>query len=334
MALVHHPRLSPDTVGTLRHYARKSRSENTQRAYAAQWRAFDRWCATHGCQSLPAEPISVAAYLVHRVRAGAALATLNVSLAAVAFAHKAAGRPFDRAHPDLALVLAGIRREHVRPERQAEPLTGALVRQVLAGLGATPAGLRDGALLAVLYTAALRSSEAAALDWMQAGSGRGWLAIGPKYVEIVLLGSKASAGSVERVRIPTRASPRALRAIKRWVRHADIQARRAAVASTDQEWPGSTRPPARRQHRPHCQRVMRTHLISKGLAPDQAQARARRYTGHSARVGFCVTATEAGVPPQHIAAVARHRGLAMTRRYAKQADMLICAPHARRGVGV
>ena len=334
MALVHDPRLSPGTVGTLRYYARNSRAENTQRAYAAQWRAFDRWCARHGRQSLPAEPISVAAYLVHRVRAGAALTTLNVSLAAVAFAHKAAGRPFDRAHPELALVLAGIRREHVRPERQAEPLTGALVRQVLAGLGATPAGLRDGALLAVLYTAALRSSEAAALDWMKLGSGCGWLAIGPKHLEIVLLGSKASAGSVERVLIPARASPRTLQAIKRWVRHAAIRPGEPLLRPL-------TRNGQVRHARLHAdsigrivQRVMRTHLISKGLAPDQAQARARRYTSHSARVGFCVTATEAGVPPQHIAAVARHRGLAMTRRYAKQADMLACAPHARKGVGV
>jgi hypothetical protein len=82
------------------------------------------------------------------------------------------------------------------------------------------------------------------------------------------------------------------------------------------------------------QRVMLAHFTNEGFAPDQAQARARRYTSHSARVGFCVTATEAGVPPQHIAAVVRHRGLAMTRRYSKQADMLACAPHARKGVGV
>lgn len=52
---------------------------------------------------------------------------------------------------------------------------------------------------------------------------------------------------------------------------------------------------------------------------------------HSGRVGFCVTATEAGVPAQHIAAVVRHRGLAMT---SKQARMLVCATHARKGVGV
>jgi hypothetical protein len=73
-------------MGTLRYYARKSRAQSTQRTYAGQWRVFDRWCATQGCQSLPAEPISVAAYLAQRARAQAALATINVSLAAIAFA--------------------------------------------------------------------------------------------------------------------------------------------------------------------------------------------------------------------------------------------------------
>ncbi len=238
--------LAPDVLGTLRHYARRSRAGSTQRAYASQWRAFDRWCMAHGCQTLPAAPISVAAYLAQRARAKAALATLNVSLAAIAFAHKAAGLPFDRTHPELVLVLAGIRREHVRMQRQAEPLTGGLLRRVLAGLDARPAGLRDGALLAILYSAALRCSEAAALDWMQAGNGRGWLAIEPKHAEIVLLGSKATPGSVERVLIPVHTSPQTLRAIKRWVRHAGI------LATADEERSRSPLPPARRQHRPHC----------------------------------------------------------------------------------
>lgn len=327
-------RLSPDDLSLLRHYVRKSRADNTRRAYASQWGAFDRWCSIQGCPSLPAAPIHVAAYLAQRAGDNAALATINVSLAAITFAHKVAGLPFDRSHRDLALVLAGIRRVHARPTRQAEPLGAALLRNVLAALPSTPAGLRDGALLAVLYSAALRCSEAKGLDWMQAGSGSGWLAISPKHAEIVLLGSKASAGAVERVLIPGRASPLALRAIKRWVRHAGIRPGEPLLRPL-------TRSGQVRRQRLHAdsigrivQRVMLAHFLNDGFARDQALRQARRYTGHSGRVGFCVTATEAGVPAQHIAAVVRHRGRAMTSRYSKEARMLVCAPHARRGVGV
>lgn len=331
--LLRRRRLSPDVLGLLRHYARKSRADNTRRAYASQWGAFDRWCRIQGCRSLPAEPINVAAYLAQRAGDNAALATINVSLAAITFAHKVSGLPFDRSHPDLALVLAGIRRMHAHPTRQAEPLTAALLREVLAALQPTPVGLRDGALLAVLYSAALRCSEATALDWMQAGSGRGWLGIAPRHAEIVLLGSKASAGSVERVLIPRRSSPLALRAINRWVRHAGIRPGEPLLRPL-------TRSGQVRRQRLHAdsigrivQRVMLAHFLNNGMGRDQALTQARRYTGHSGRVGFCVTATEAGVPAQHIAAVVRHRGLAMLRRYTKQARMLVCAPHARKNTG-
>lgn len=95
----------------------------------------------------------MAAYLAQRAGDNVALATINVSLAAITFAHKVAGLPFDRSHPDLALVLAGIRRVHARATRQAEPLGASLLRNVLSALQPTPAGLRDGAQLAVLYSA-------------------------------------------------------------------------------------------------------------------------------------------------------------------------------------
>ena len=37
---------------------------------------------------------------------------------------------------------------------------------------------------------------------------------------------------------------------------------------------------------------------------------------------------------QHIAALARHKSLAMALRYTRQAELLRCAPHAQVGVGV
>jgi hypothetical protein len=296
--LVRRRPLPPDVLGLLRHYVRKSPADNTRRSYASQWGAFDRWCSIQGCRSLPAEPINVAAYLAQRAGDNAALATINVGLAAIAFAHKVSGLPFDRSHPDLGLVLAGIRRVHGRPTRQAEPLGASLLRKVLAALPSTPAGLRDGALLAVLYSAALRCSEATALDWMQAGSGRGWLAIAPKHVEIVLLSTKASAGAVERVLIPAYASPLALRAIKRWVCHAGIQPGEPLLRPL-------TRNGQVRRQRLHAdsigrivQRVMLVHFLNDGVARNQALRQARLYRGHSGRVGFCVTATEASVPAQ------------------------------------
>lgn len=111
---------------------------------------------------------------------------------------------------------------------------------------------------------------------MQAGRGRGWLAIAPSHAEIVLLGSKASAGSVERVLIPARASPLALRAIKRWVRHAGIRPGEPLLRPL-------TRSGKVRRQRLHAdsigrivQRAMLAHFINTGIARDQALTQARR----------------------------------------------------------
>ena len=215
--------LPADTLQTLRHYMRKARAANTRRAYASQWQGFVAWCETCNRSCLPADPQVVAAYLASRAQDGARVASVSVMVAAIAFAHKAKGMRFDRRHPALALVLDGIRRAPVRPQQQAEPLTGDILRQLLAGLDDTSLDRRDAALLSLLYAFALRASEAVSLDWMKPGQGRGWLRIASDRAEVVLLGSKAAQGETEAILIPAQAIPATLQAVQDWVRHAGIR---------------------------------------------------------------------------------------------------------------
>jgi hypothetical protein len=78
----------------------------------------------------------------------------------------------------------------------------------------------------------------------------------------------------------------------------------------------------------------RSASITSTEARDKAEAEATKYSGHSVRVGFYVAASEAGAPPQHIAAIAPHKTLNMARRYSEKANMLKNAPHRLPGVGV
>ena len=173
----------------MRHYLRAARSLNTRRCYATQWRQFESWCLANRALSLPAEPELVAAYLAERAQGGAALASINVMIAAIAFAQAVRGHRFDRHHPALVLVLQGIRRQHARLQHQTEPLRGSMLAALLEARLRDPGEVRDAALLALLYTFALRASEAAALDWMQVGNGGGALSLSSTNIEVVLLGS-------------------------------------------------------------------------------------------------------------------------------------------------
>ena len=121
-----------DTQHPLRHYLRRSRADNTRRTYQAQWHQFETWCEVHGICALPASPLCVAAYVAERAYAGAAPASIEVTLAAIRFAHADAGITFNRSDTTLAHTLAGIRREHVSLQQQATPLTGRMLREILA----------------------------------------------------------------------------------------------------------------------------------------------------------------------------------------------------------
>ena len=326
--------LPAEALSAMEHYKSRARAANTCRTYWGQWARFVTWCTAHNVAPLPAEADVVAAYVAARAQSGASIATVNVMLSAIIFAHTTMGMAFARYHPSLRLVLDGIRRTHVRGQQQAEPLTAELLREVLRAAGDTLLERRDAALLALLYTFALRASEAVALDWGQPGKGRGWLKIAPDRGEIALLGSKAAPVDPETVIVPAHAAPSALQTITDWVQHARIgpgeplllPVARGGHVRAERLAPGAVGRIVKR--------AISRHLERKGVAPGEALAMANRFGGHSGRVGFCVSASEAGVLPTHVAAVARHAGLAMAYRYARRADLFRCAPHLTAGVGV
>jgi integrase family protein with SAM-like domain len=69
-----------------RAYARSSKAANTLRAYESDLRHFGAWCEARGLGAFPAEPETVALYLVdHAERL--AVSTLRRRLAAISEAH-------------------------------------------------------------------------------------------------------------------------------------------------------------------------------------------------------------------------------------------------------
>ena len=318
----------------LQHYIGQSRATNTSRTYRAQWQAFQTWCTTKTRAYAPATPETVALYLAERAQAGAAPSSIAVALAAIQFAHDQTGVPLRREDPVLRLVLDGIRRAHIRPQRQAEPLRKELLDDILRSTGASAVEQRDGVLLALLFLFGLRASEVVALDWMSVGAGNGWLLIKDDVLEVGLCGSKAAGQCVERLAVPAHTCPGAVRAMQSWAELAQLRQGQPVLRALARG--GAIRP-----HRLHANSVssivkgaVARHLVGRGALAEDAQIEAGRFSGHSGRVGLYVSATEAGAPAQHIAALARHKSMAMVLRYARQADLLACSPHAWLQPGV
>jgi integrase len=118
---------------------------------------------------MPARPEAVATYLAALALSGKADSTIGRHLAAIAWRHRQEGQLPPSALDErmvIADTLAGIRREQrTRPSAKKAAISAAdIARMIVAADGMGSRAVRDRALIAVGFAAALRRSELAALQ--------------------------------------------------------------------------------------------------------------------------------------------------------------------------
>ena len=165
---------SPAPLGSLdlepaRRFATAASSAATRRAYAREWGAFSAWCSAKHRVALPTLPATLAAYLAalaEGTTTGRArkVAGIDLALAAIAAAHRAAGFDSPRDAAEVRAVRRGIRRELGTAQREAAPLLVPELRRALAALPATLHGAPDRALLLLGWAGAFRRSALVGLD--------------------------------------------------------------------------------------------------------------------------------------------------------------------------
>jgi site-specific recombinase XerD len=150
-------------VERAKEYAADARASSTRRAYLADFRVFEAWCAAQGLTSMPAPPSVVAVYLTHLADSGRKVATLERALTGIVHAHRSRGFDWPRAHPAIANVMAGIRRRLGSARAQKAPVVDELLAAMVATLDEDLRGRRDRALLTLGWAGAFRRSELVAL---------------------------------------------------------------------------------------------------------------------------------------------------------------------------
>ena len=162
----------------------ESQRPTTRKVYSAAWERFQAWAKDEGVTPLPADPVTVAAYLVHRDALGLSFASLAMDRKAISFFHRRAGLPTPTASDGVKMTLAGVRNRAAERGR-AEPKQARGLRE--AGLEAIietahiprvyPSGRTESAeaarwrgtvdiaIVSVMRDALLRRGEAANLRW-------------------------------------------------------------------------------------------------------------------------------------------------------------------------
>ena len=238
---------------------------------------------------------------------GAKVGTMSRRLSAIRFAHRLQQLPDPTANARVVAVWEGIRREHSTRPEQAAPLMPPVLWDVLdacpttrtwktRGRPAEPdlAGLRDRALLLVGFVAALRRSEAAALDVADLGEH-------PRGLVVRIGRSKTNQyGDTELVVLPTAGNPRRcpVTLLTTWLRHRRDH-RRAGVPPRQQRQPGPapTAHPRRRQRPRPTGRPPRRHRQPRQPTPRTASAPASSPTPITAAPATAPSPTRRGTAP-------------------------------------
>ena len=314
------PRLSGRLAAlaeTAKAYARSAQADNTQRAYAGDWRQFASWLRRQGLAETPPDPEAVGLYLASQVERGGAelsVATLERRLSGIAWRYRQLGQPLEIRDRHIATVLAGIRRRHARPPLQKAAIFADELLAMLATLEMDLRGLRDRAILAIGFAGGLRRSEIVGLDCGpgQTEDGSGWIEIFPEGALLTIRG-KTGWREVEIGR-GSKADTCPVALLETWLRLGRIASgplfravarKNGGVASerlTDK----------------HVARLVKRCALAAGLRGDLAEAeRALAFGGHSLRAGL---ASSAQIEEAHVQKHLGHASAEMTRRYQRKRD--------------
>ena len=302
---------------TAKDYARSAQADNTQRAYAADWRMFASWLRHQGLPETPPDPEAVGLYLAAQVeRRGAELsvATLERRLSGIAWRYRQLGEPLDIRDRHIATVLAGIRRRHGRPPAQKAAIFADELLAMLATLEMDLRGLRDRAILAIGFAGGLRRSEIVGLDCgpRQTEDGSGWVELFPGGALLTIRG-KTGWRDVEIGR-GSRPDTCPVALLETWLRLGRIShgplfrpiARKNGGVSGE------------RLTDKHVVRLVKTCALAAGLRGELTEGERRlAFGGHSLRAGL---ASSAQIEEAHVQKHLGHASAEMTRRYQRKRD--------------
>ena len=304
---------------TARAYARAATSQNTNRAYAADWRDYLRWRARQGLGLKPlADPECVGLYCAAMASGDAGgkartVGTIERRLSALVWNFAQRALPFDRKDRHVATVLAGVRRTHGQPPVQKEAL---LPDHVLAMLDLLPPSnlrnLRDRAILLLGFAGGLRRSEIAGLVMSPEDSleGSGW----PEFFDdgvLLTLRGKTGWREVEIGR-GSKDATCPVAALKTWLQFARI-ARGPLFRAVVGREVGSESLNDR-----HIARLIKRLAVAAGVRGDLSERdREEKFSGHSLRAGL---ASSAEIDERYVQKHLGHASAEMTRRYQRRRD--------------
>lgn len=135
----------------------------TERAFRSDSAVFTGWCSMQDLPALPANPSTVAAFIVAMAQTKKP-ATIRRYVSTISHMHRAAGVPNPGTDPVVRFALRRMAKTLSVRQQQAKGINRSLVDRMLGAAGSAPRDLRNRALLAVAYDTLARRSELVGLQ--------------------------------------------------------------------------------------------------------------------------------------------------------------------------
>jgi len=296
--------LHEDTLNNLR----KSKANNTLRAYKSDFKDFGLFCVSHGLKSLPTEPKIIALYLTHLSKTSK-ISTLKRRLVSISMVHKLKGHYLDTKHPVIIENLLGIKRIKGSIQKGKKPLLINHLKEIVKAVNEQKSDenikLRDISILLIGFGGGFRRSELISIDYED-------LEFVQEGLKITLKKSKTDQygeGMIKGLPYFNNETYCPVNNLKKWLLISDIKSG------------------------PIFRRFSKGSKISTNRLTDQtvvllikkylklAGIENTNYSGHSLRSGFATVAADAGADERSIMAMTGHKTTQMVRRYIREANI-------------
>ena len=284
--------LEEETLNNLRN----SKSNNTLRAYKADYNDFALFCSKNNLQSMPTKPQIMSLYLTHLSKS-LKYSTLKRRLASISILHKMKGHYIDTKHPIIIENLMGIKRTIGSHQKGKKPLLindlKSLINAIHQSNEKDLRKTRDKALVLVGFAGGFRRSELVDIE----NADIEFVVEGVKIFVKRSKTDQSGEGMIKAIPYFDNENFCPVKALKNWIEECSLKNGKIFNISDKS-----------------------VALIIKKYA-NYAGLDGHKYAGHSLRSGFATSTAESGAEERNIMAMTGHKSTEMVRRYIKEANL-------------
>ena len=274
---------------------KRSKAQNTLRAYQADYKDFKLFCIKNGLVALPTEPKILSIYLTH-LSSFCKFSTLKRRLASIKVIHKIKGHYLDTKHPIITENLLGIKRIHGVKQKSKKPLLINDLKIIINQINEEKdeiKKLKNKSLILIGFAGGFRRSELVSIEYDDVD-------FVPEGVKIFIKRSKTDQtgeGMTKAIPYFENSSYCPVISLKQWIELASIKSGKIFNISDKS-----------------VALIIKKYALLAGL--DYT-----KYAGHSLRSGFATSTAEMGADERSIMSMTGHKTTQMVRRYIQEANL-------------